>query len=281
VAVLRREHSACVFFDGELHLCSVHRALGEGALPSTCRIFPRIALTDARGTFITLSHYCPTAASMLFRTDVPLEIVESPGAFPPADYEGLNAVGELPPLLYSRVLMDLDAYGTWERHAVDVLARAATPESALATIARDARSLAAWRPGGTSLAAAIVALDRDLVPVTQSRWAEVAPVVNRYLAAHAFANWMAYQGHGLESWVRSVTAAEHALANECFGDRECPGVPLTAQRLTAAIRSADFYLRHSTDRRTLVDEWNTKNTKTFHTTKNTKITKSTRTTGEG
>jgi hypothetical protein len=73
-----------VFYEHETHLCGVHRALGEGALPATCRIFPRIALTDARGTFITLSHYCPTAAAMLFRTDVPLEIVESPAAFPPA-----------------------------------------------------------------------------------------------------------------------------------------------------------------------------------------------------
>ena len=57
-------------------------------------------MRDPRGTFITLSHFCPTAASQLFREDVPLAIVESPASFPPADYDGLTVTGDdLPPLL--------------------------------------------------------------------------------------------------------------------------------------------------------------------------------------
>src|SRR5688572_29658803 len=97
----RTQNGDCVFFHRGSGLCVVHRDLGEPALPSTCRNFPRIAVRDWRGTFITLSHFCPTAASMLFRDDVQLEIVESPVSFPPADYEGLNVHADAwPPLLH-------------------------------------------------------------------------------------------------------------------------------------------------------------------------------------
>src|SRR5688500_11735331 len=90
----RTNRGDCVFFERPSHLCVVHRDLGEPALPSTCRHFPRVAVQDLRGTFITLSHFCPTAASMLFRDDVPIEIVSGPVAFPPGDYDGLVVTPE-------------------------------------------------------------------------------------------------------------------------------------------------------------------------------------------
>jgi Fe-S-cluster containining protein len=238
-AILRRgESGACVFYEHDSHLCGVHRALGESALPATCRIFPRIALTDARGTFITLSHYCPTAAAMLFRTDVPLEIVESPSAFPPADYEGMSAVGEWPPLLTPGILMNLESYSAWERHAVGVCARAATPESAVATLSRDADRLSQWRPGTTSLLDAVAGLDVELVLTSGTTWGGFNPVVNRFLAAHAFANWSAYQGRDLRTCVRSV---EHALG--VLKDA-CTERPLDREGLLEGIRRADYLLRH-------------------------------------
>ena len=109
-------------------------------LPSTCRHFPRLAVRDARGTFISLTHYCPTAAASLFRDDVPIEIVESPPAFPEADYDGLVVkAGEWPPLLHPQMLTDLDGYAAWERHMVSRCADAAlTPEGVIATLERDA-----------------------------------------------------------------------------------------------------------------------------------------------
>jgi hypothetical protein len=154
----------CVFFHRGTSLCVVHRDLGERALPSTCRHFPRLAVRDGRGTFITLSHFCPTAASMLFRDDVPLEIVESPPAFPPLDYEGL-VVGadEWPPLLHPRMLMDPDGYAAWERHMVSRCASGAAPEAVVATLARDARLLRAWTPGRLSLRESVAALPRGVV----------------------------------------------------------------------------------------------------------------------
>jgi len=159
----RHESGACVFFDQDSRLCIVHRDLGEDALATTCRTFPRLAVQDARGTFITLSHFCPTAASLLFRDDVPLEIVESPLAFPPADYDGLTTdPDDLPPLLRPDVLMDGEGYTAWERHMVAVCAAAPDAESALATMARDASVLRAWTGGREPLHDAVARLSRDV-----------------------------------------------------------------------------------------------------------------------
>ena len=78
-AILARgADGACVFFDpAGGRACAIHRDIGEPALPSACRHFPRVALVDARGIRITLSHFCPTAAGLLF-DDTPLRIVAAP-----------------------------------------------------------------------------------------------------------------------------------------------------------------------------------------------------------
>jgi Fe-S-cluster containining protein len=161
----RTAEGRCVFFHGESHLCIVHRDFGEAMLPATCRYFPRVAVRDARGTFISLTHYCPTAASMLFREDVPVEIVASPPAFPPGHYDGLNVSAEAwPPLLHPRMLMDLEGYAAWERHMVERCAQLhVAPESVLATLERDARMLRAFVPDGGSLAEPVRALPREFV----------------------------------------------------------------------------------------------------------------------
>jgi len=161
----RTEDGHCVFLERSSRLCIVHRDLGETALASTCRHFPRVAIRDRRGTFIALSHFCPTAASMLFRDDVPLQIVERPHAFPPADYEGLDVTDEdLPPLLHPHMLMDLDGYSAWERHMVQRCEDVARqPESILATLQRDADVVARWKPGITTLSQAVEQLPLDFV----------------------------------------------------------------------------------------------------------------------
>lgn len=162
--VARTPAGDCVFYHRYSGLCVIHRDLGEPMLPSACRHFPRLAVRDARGTFISLTHYCPTAAASLFRDDVPLEIVEAPAAFPDAEYGGLVVKpGEWPPLLHPRVLTDLDGYGAWERHMVSRCAdEALTPESAIATLDRDARVVRVVKPSdGESMARAIAALPRD------------------------------------------------------------------------------------------------------------------------
>ena len=160
----RASSGNCVFFHSRSGLCVIHRDLGEPQLPSTCRHFPRLAVKDWRGTFISLTHYCPTAAGMLFREDVPLEIVENPPAFPPAPYEGLTVDPEAwPPLLKPEMLMDLDGYSAWERHMVARCALPLSPESVIGTLARDARLLRTFQPGNGSLVAAVAGLPAETI----------------------------------------------------------------------------------------------------------------------
>lgn len=276
----------CVFLNRRDHLCVIHRDLGEEAQASTCRHFPRLAVVDRRGTSITLSHFCPTAASLLFRDDVPVEIVEGPRAFPPSDYEGLIVEDDaFPPLLTPSMLMDLDGYTAWERHMVGVFAQVdRAPEEGLATLVRDARVLAHWRPGVITLAAAVAALptdradaaapatlgaslalhhevvfampedlrpdsddadlDRAYAEFVRPVWDECAAPLNRYLAAKSFASWSAYQGRGIATVVRGLEAALAVVRVEV--SRECrnAGHVLDAALLLQAFRSADFALNH-------------------------------------
>ena len=163
--IARTPGGDCVFYHRGSGLCVVHRDLGHVRLPSTCRHFPRLAVRDRRGTFISLTHYCPTAAAMLFRDDVPIEIIEAPPAFPPADYEGLEVEDDAwPPLLHPRMLMDDASYGAWERHMVSRCAdEAVSPESVIATLQRDARMLRRCTAGVGALLDAVAALPADSV----------------------------------------------------------------------------------------------------------------------
>ena len=159
--VARTPGGDCVFYHRHSGLCVIHRDLGEPMLPATCRHFPRLAIRDARGTSISLTHYCPTAAASLFREDVPIEIVEAPPAFPDADYEGLVITGDdWPPLLRPDLLADLTSYAAWERHMVRRCADAAlSPESVVATLERDARMVRGVTPvSGAAIALAIAQL---------------------------------------------------------------------------------------------------------------------------
>jgi len=146
--IARTATGDCVFYHRNSGLCVIHRDLGEPMLPATCRHFPRLAVRDARGTFISLTHYCPTAAGSLFRDDVRIEIVEDPPAFPAADYEGLVVTSDdWPPLLRPDCLADAQSYAAWERHMVARCAdESRSPESVIATLERDARIVRAVSP---------------------------------------------------------------------------------------------------------------------------------------
>ena len=180
--VARTATGDCVFYHRNSGLCVIHRDLGEPMLPATCRHFPRVAVRDARGTFISLTHYCPTAAAALFRDDVRIEIIESPPAFPEADYQGLVVTSDdWPPLLRPDCLADFKSYTAWERHMVARCAdEALSPESVTATLERDARIVRTVSPvTGAAIVNAIGRLPVDGVdaPVPESLDASLA----RYL----------------------------------------------------------------------------------------------------
>jgi hypothetical protein len=155
-------NGACAFFDVDrsMHRCRVQRAHGEAMLPDACRHFPRRALLDDRGTFVTLSHFCPTAASLLF-DETPLSIVAQPAAFPETrTYEGLDARGQWPPLVRHDLLFDLGTYSRWEAFVVDRFARESAPSASLLKIATAAARLRTWSPADgdfADLAATVLA----------------------------------------------------------------------------------------------------------------------------
>jgi Fe-S-cluster containining protein len=177
--VARTATGDCVFYHRNSGLCVIHRDLGEPMLPATCRHFPRLAVRDARGTFISLTHYCPTAAASLFRDDVRIEIIERPPAFPEADYEGLVITpGDWPPLLRPDCLADVHSYMAWERHMVARCAdEALSPESVIATLERDARIVRTVSPvTGAGIVNAIGRLPADGVdaPIPETLVASLA-----------------------------------------------------------------------------------------------------------
>lgn len=156
----------CVFFDeARGRLCVIHAAAGPGALPSACRHFPRVVLRDPRGTFVSLSHVCPTAASLLPDAGS-LEVVEAPPSLALDEpVEGLDAREALPPLLRPGLLTDVEGYDAWERAALAILGRDdVTWVQALEWIDAATADVRRWRPGGISLAARVEAAFRSAGP---------------------------------------------------------------------------------------------------------------------
>ena len=248
--VLAQRRGRCVFRQHER--CAIHAQIGHEALPIACQHFPRVCLIDDRGVFVTLSHYCPTAAGMLLSDEGPIRIVEGPEPVPGAAPEGLDARGAWPPLLAPGVLMDLESYSLWESHVVDWLGGVRNPRGewapheVLSLLTAQARRVASWRPGGRSLPDAIRDLGRDSPSRDEQHatWRAHIVAVNRLLAAHAFASWTAYQADGVVAQVQRLHGVLETLHVEA--DRVCrrDDRPLTESRLLEAIRQTDLRLRH-------------------------------------
>ncbi len=257
--VLRtKDGRACVFLEEDRQRCGVHRQAGEDVLPVACRNFPRITLLDRRGMFITLSHFCPTAAALL-EEGGEIAIVEAPATLSlNGAAEGLDATAVLPPLLRQGMLTDPDGYGGWEREAIATFNdRSRGARDALAVIAAATDDVRAWQPGGDSLATRVSeAFDR-----ARSRSAppggepsSLDRGIKAFLAAHLFASWSAYQDDGLAGVVRAVDHAHATVMRELLGRRSLGGDGPGRRSLgeggscasfIAAVRAADFRLRHS------------------------------------
>jgi hypothetical protein len=242
------DDGACVFFEPRAgRLCAVHRTVGPGLLPSACRNFPRIALRDPRGVFVTLSHYCPTAARLLL-LDRDLAIVDAPAALTlDGAVEGLDATGVLPPLLRPGMLMSLDAYDTWEREAVAMLNdRRVTPAGAVAAISAATAACSEWRPGRGDLSAAIEDgfANARRAAVGNRPVSRMDHAVKSFLAAHVFASWAAYQQGGLGATAAAVQTALTELERALAASRRDGNSDADATFITA-VRQTDLLLRHA------------------------------------
>lgn len=143
----------CPFLEpGERGLCAAQRQAGPESLSWACRLFPRLCVIQPGGVWITLSHFCPTVAHLLFRTDqaggTALAVLRNPPAFPAgAPYGGHDARTHQPPLLAPGVLMSWASYELWERHAVSFMALPDyTPEAALIVLVTTVEKVRAARP---------------------------------------------------------------------------------------------------------------------------------------
>ena len=264
-------------------------------------MFPRVALRDARRWTVTLSHFCPTAASLLFEDDEDVQIVDAPASLiDVGPLDGLDAADVIPPLLRDGVLMDLDSFSEWESQAIRVLtARRCTPDASLSQLERLTDELARWSPGDGDLIERVRAVfqfggervprdgerpirgaglhgnpangerglrdgDRPILtaglhgspangqrPLSdgerpiRSAGLQACPAddgaesraVQRWLAAHLFGNWIAYQGRGLRTIVRYLRACLDVFRIELARDGDA----------LQAIRRSDYLIVHESD----------------------------------
>lgn len=237
----RRNDGACVFLeDAEgAAMCGIHRAAGHEVLPVACRMFPRVALHDPRGWTITMSHFCPTAAALLFENDDPVAVVvPSASVTDIGPLDGLDATNAIPPLLRDGVLMDLESFSEWESQAIRVLtAVGEAPASGLARLETITDELARWTPGTTLIDAVRAAFQTSPGDGADAPESREARAVKRWLAAHLFGNWIAYQGRGLRTIVRYVRACLDVYMVEVARDGN----------VLEAIRRSDFLIVHESD----------------------------------
>jgi Fe-S-cluster containining protein len=214
-AAARRGNGACTFLEDGTHLCEIHRVGGQRMLPLTCRMFPRLVLHDPRGTSVTLSHFCPTAAALLFEPGPPASIVDAPRTLVDiGPLDGLDAREVWPPLLRDGMLTDLAAYDAWERLGVEMLTRdGVAPRDSLAALEAATARIDQWSPGGATLLDAVHDGFASVSP-TAGAIDRTDVAVKRWLAARLFGSWIAYQGRGLRTIVRYLRACLDAFVLE-------------------------------------------------------------------
>ncbi len=256
--------------------CAIQRSLGHGALPLSCQQFPRVAVMRPGSTAVSLSHYCPTAASLLFGSPQDIEVTPAPAMLVEAHvWEGLDLRDALPPLLRPDALFTWTAFDHWERFVLANLRRNAVPlEVSLGALAAGAEALRRWRAedgpldcyaerclaaasveehhpsvpdSGPAAAAGALRLLADAIPpdVCQSftpaattpecgdpTCASEDDVVRRYLAARAWASWVAHESGGVRGYVRWLFVVLGTL-------RGC-----RADSLFDTLRHADLLLVH-------------------------------------
>ena len=243
-----RDNGHCVFFEAGGPGCAIH-----AAKPAACVHFPYVCLIDPRGIRVTLSHYCPTAATMLFEHRGPIEVVEGPS--PVSDLEileGLDARESLPPTIAeakvgahgdSMRLMSWEEFSEWERNEV---ARNQVDTLQADDVAFFEHARAAV-PAPYSWAAAPSDFESAWWSLVAERWPHFDEVLQRYAAAKVFASWAAYQGDGLAAIRRVARIAAAVVRIETA--RQClqAGQPLDPYLMAQAIRQSDLLLVHYAD----------------------------------
>jgi hypothetical protein len=275
----RVQTGTCWFRDTEAQRCAIHREFGELALPSACRQFPRICVLEPSVISLSLSHYCPTAAGLLFRAAGDFSITDgTPGVSQGRNLEGLDARASCSPFLRPGVLLGFDGLRAFEEGALAVLA-AGDLSNALNRIQLAGYQAGQWRPErgalvswieaafageasaptrpSVSLAVRAVLLaslpggataPTELPPESRAEpafhTASVDLALRRYVAARMIAGWMAFQSDGLATFVRYLRLCVDTVL--MFAAARDPQ-EADADRFKEAIRSADLWIVHYCD----------------------------------
>jgi hypothetical protein len=193
---------------------------------------------------VTLSHYCPTAAALLFEHRGPIAIVEGPAPTGDDDVEGMDATESLPPLAADRkTLLSFEEVTAWER---DRIARAKVEALHADDVALFNHARAAV-PAPWTWAAPPEHVDEIWWSLVAPAWSNFDDVLANYAAAKLFASWSLYLGDGLEAAAHTARIASAVLRVETA--RQCALVrrPLDRELMTDAIRQSDLLLVHYAD----------------------------------
>ena len=269
---------ACWFRDEPGRACAIHRNHGESVLPSACRQFPRVCVLEPAVVSVSLSHYCPTAAALLFAGPEEFGLVSDAPAFPPDwPFEGLDARRAYPPFLRPGVLLGFDGLRTFEDRVVTVLSQG-TLWPALARIDLAIERARTWTvsagPMCDHVADSFALTGRDPRPdpgtidprplllatltrgtqptaglpefrpgpLSLSNLADLA--LRKYLASRLIAAWITFQGNDLRSVARYLRLCLDTvfLFESARGTAESE-----AARWRESIRNADLWLLHYCD----------------------------------
>jgi Fe-S-cluster containining protein len=241
-----RGSGACVFYRPTSPCspgaggCAIHPVR-----PSSCEHFPYVCVVDPRGVHVTLSHFCPTAAGLLFDAAGPARVVEGPpvlsGGRTP---EGLDARESLPPAATEAAtrLLSWEEVTAWERALVGRLLEApGTAEPP--RLAEFARARAAVPAPWTWPEAPAASVERWHALVRPS-WGQWAAAIGRYLASKAHASWAMCLGEGPRDVERLVDLARTVLQIEATRACVAAGRALDRSLLTHALRRSDLLLMH-------------------------------------
>lgn len=252
-----RANGHCVFFEAGKPGCSIH-----DVKPAGCVHFPYVCLIDQRGVHVTLSHYCPTAASLLFEHRGPIAIVEGPAPVA-GELEGLDARESLPPTSakaaafaeatadktagkpadYAPRLLTLDELSQWERDQV-ALAKIGELGSDDLALFEQARVAV---PAPWSWPDAPDHLEDSWHSLVAPGWLMFEDALTRYAAAKIFGSWSLYLGDGTRAAAHTARLASAVVRIEAA--RQCGifGLPLNRESMTEAIRQTDLLLVHYAD----------------------------------
>jgi hypothetical protein len=226
---------------------------------------------------VSLSHYCPTAAALLFREDAGLALVERPQAFPPSrPFEGLDAREAYSPFLRPGVLLGFDGLRAFEERSVAVLAEGDVWR-ALDRIDAAAKELRRWTKAAGSVPDVVRASFAD-PPSTSSRpqaddpgkvliasltkgvpcapglpvFHTVGPDIppeadlplRRYLASRLIAGWIMFQAPDLAAVPRYLRLCLNTVLLFAAAPGQGGSHPV---RWKEAIRNSDLWILHHCD----------------------------------